>query len=87
MKYLLIFATLLFVGCGSVEEANTAQTTPVVQQSSTIDMVLNKSYGVSKGDRVDNASADAEVKVVKNIEDEITEVTLVTGSAQLIRKN
>ena len=88
MKYLLTFATLFLVGCGSAEEANTAQTTPVVtQQSSPIDMVLNKSYGVSKGDRVGNASADAEVKVVKNIEDEATAVTLVAGSAQLIRKD
>ncbi len=83
MKYLFILVTLLIVGCGDAENSNNS--TPVTQASTTIDMVINKSYSVSTGDRVTNASADAEVKVVKDIEGEATEVTLLTGSAQLIR--
>jgi len=69
------------IGCGDTQEAYSPQTS----SATTIDMQLNKAYAVSKGDRVDNASSDAEVKVVKDIEGETTEVTLVVGSAQLIR--
>lgn len=83
MKYLFTLITLLFIGCGETPEQDNAQVAP----STVIDMQINKSYSVSTGDRVDNASSDAEVKVVKNIEGETTNVTLILGSAQLIRKN
>ncbi len=83
MKYLLILATLFIVGCGDAE--NSSSSTPVTQESTTIDMVIDRSYSVSSGDRVANASTDAQVKVVKDIEGEATEVTLLTGSAQLMR--
>jgi len=83
MKYLFTLITLLFIGCGDAQESN--YTPPIT--NSTIDMVIEKSYGVSKGDRVENASDDAEVKVVKNIEGDATSVTLIVGSAQLTRAN
>jgi len=81
MKYLLTLITLLFIGCGDVPDNATASS------SSPIDMVLNKSYPVYTGDRIDNASSDAELKIVTVIEGEEKEVTLITGSAQLIRAN
>jgi len=84
MKYLLTLITLLFIGCGDAPE-NT-QATPVAT-TSTIDMVLNRSYPVYTGDRVDNASSDAELKIITIIEGEEKEVTLIAGSAQLIRSN
>ena len=81
MKYLLILVTLLIVGCGETQDAYT----PPTPAASTIDMELNRAYAVSTGDRVDNASSDAELKIVKDLEGETTQVTLVLGSAQLIR--
>jgi len=83
MKYLFTLITLLIIGCGDAQESN--YTPPVTK--STIDMVIYKSYSVSKGDRVENASSDAEVKVVKDIEGEATSVTLIIGSTQLTRDN
>jgi len=86
MKYLLTLITLLFIGCGDAPES--ATTTPITTaSSSTIDMVLNKSYPVYTGDRIDNASSDAELKIVTVIEGEEKEATLIMGSAQLIRSN
>ncbi len=85
MKYLLTLTALLFIGCGDAPES--ATTTPSTTSSSTIDMVLNKSYPVYRGDRIDNASGDAELKIITVIEGEEKEATLIMGSAQLIRAN
>ena len=79
MKYLLILTALLFIGCSDTQDSPTA--------ASSIDMVLNKSYNVSTGDRVEKKSSDAQVEIIEDIEDEVTSVTLVQGSAQLIRAN
>ena len=77
MKYLFALTALLFIGCADAPESTT----------NTIDMVLNKSYSVHSGDRIDNASTDSQVKVIKNIEGETTKGTLIAGSAQLLRAN
>ena len=84
MKYLFTLITLLFVGCGDATESD-YDSTP--RTSNSIDMVINKSYSVSQGDHIENASSDAQVKVVKDIEGDATSVTLLAGSAQLIRDN
>ena len=81
MKYLLTLTALLFIGCGDVQES------PKTPTTTTIDMVINKSYQVHTGDRIDNASSDAELKIITIIEGEEKEVTLITGNAQLIRSN
>jgi len=81
MRYTLLFITLLFIGCGESDEpAATQQDDPGV-----INMVIDRSYAVMTGDRVDNASSDAQLKVVKDIDGEATDITLIIGSAQLIR--
>lgn len=78
MKYLLTLIALLFIGCGEAPE----ETTP---QTNTIDMVLNKSYTIHTGDKINNASDDAKLKFIEEIESEDKEVTLIAGSAQLTR--
>ena len=85
MKYLLTLIALLFIGCGDTAENTTIQ--PEASSTITIDMVLNKSYQITTGDRVDNASTDAELKVITSIEGSDKEVMLIAGSAQLIRAN
>jgi ABC-type Fe3+-hydroxamate transport system substrate-binding protein len=84
MKYLLTLIALLFIGCGDTPENTTTQPEA---STITIDMVLNKSYQITTGDRVDNASTDAELKVITSIEGSDKEVMLIAGSAQLIRSN
>ena len=89
MKYLLTLITLLFIGCGDVQEGDksTSTSAQTVTAPTTIDMVINKSYHVYSDDRIDNASADAELKVVTIVENDEKEATLISGSAQLIRTN
>ena len=83
MKYLLILSTLLFIGCGDAQEGDKSP----ANTSSTINMVLNKSYNVHTGDHVQKKSSDTQVEIIKNVEDKETTVTLLQGSAQLIRAN
>ena len=75
------------MGCGDIQEnTKTPMTTPKAT-TTTIDMVINKSYQVNTGDRIDNASSDAELKIITIIEGKEKEVTLIAGNAQLIRSN
>jgi len=81
MRHLLLLSTLLlFIGCGEVDE----HTTQPQANTDAIDMVIDKSYAVTTGDRVANASSDAQLKIVKDIDGEATDITLILGSAQLI---
>ncbi len=86
MKFLYPFIALLFIGCGDAVDT-TSERPSTIQQSAAIDMVINQPYSVNKGDYVGNQSTDAQVKIIKDVEGEATSVTLIQGSAQLIRAN
>jgi len=78
---ILSIALLLFVGCSS-DESTSVQQSPTV-----IEMQPEQSYTVNRGDRLEKTSTDAEVSITTNIQDNTTEVVLVSGTAQIIRAN
>jgi len=79
MKYLLsILTLLLFLGCG--ESTESTSTAPTV-----VEMQLNKSYSVYRGDRVNKTSSDAQISITKSIQGDTTTVLLLLGSAQIVR--
>ncbi len=78
MKYLLTLLTLLVLsGCGDTSE-------PATVESSTIEMQLNKSYEVKKGDQLIKSAPETKVSIEKSLDGEKTTVTLLEGSAQII---
>jgi len=81
MKYLLPLALLFaFVGC-----SNESNTTSSQKEMTTIDMEINKSYKVSKGDKLTKTSTDAQVSIEKSLQGDTTTVTLLQGTAQITR--
>ena len=78
---ILSIALLLFIGCSSDES------TPVQQSATIIEMQPEQSYTVTPGDRLEKTSDDAEVSITTNIQDNTTEVILISGTAQIIRAN
>jgi len=85
MKYLLPLGLLLILtGCGSSDDTNA---TPSQKEQTTINMEINKSYKVSKGDKLVKTSTDAQVSIEKSLDGDTTTVTLLEGSAQITRSN
>jgi len=78
---ILSIALLFFVGCSS---DNAEEST---QGSNIIEMQQEQSYTVARGDRLEKTSDDAEVAITTNIQDNTTEVILLSGTAQIIRAN
>jgi len=78
---ILSIALLLFVGCSS---DSTEEST---QGSNIVEMQEDQSYTVARGDRLEKTSDDAEVAITTNIQDNTTEVVLLSGTAQIIRAN
>ena len=78
---ILSIALLFFVGCSSdsAEEST--------EGSNIIEMQQDQSYTVARGDRLEKTSDDAEVAITTNIQDNTTEVILLSGTAQIIRAN
>ena len=85
MKSIILSITLLFfVGCSS---DSSDENTPVEQSTTIIQMQPEQSYTVAPGDRLEKTSEDAEVSITTNIQDNTTEVVLISGTAQIIRAN
>jgi len=83
MKYLLPLGLLLILtGCSSSDDTNT---TPSQKEQTTINMEINKSYEVSKGDKLTKTSTDAQVSIEKSLQGDTTTVTLLQGTAQITR--
>ena len=79
---ILTLALFIFAGCSS----DTAdQATQVQQTSNIIEMVTEQPYTVAHGDRLEKTSPDTVVTITTNIQDNTTEVVLVSGTAQIIR--
>ena len=81
---ILSIALLLFVGCSS---DSAEESTQVQQTSNIIEMQQDQRYTVARGDRLEKTSDDAEVSITTNIQDNTTEVILLSGTAQIIRAN
>jgi len=83
MKYIYIVLVLLALqGCGGSNESSAQKEISTV----TIDMELNKSYTMYTGDKVIKTSEDTQVSIVKNAQDETSTLTLLKGSANILRK-
>jgi len=87
MRYIFTIITLLFlVGCGGEESSQNEQTsTP--KNAVVIDMELDKSYSVFKGDRLEKTEPDTEISIKKETQGEATSVKLLKGSATITRAN
>ena len=81
---ILSIALLLFVGCSSDSTEESVQTQ---QSSNIIEMQQQERYTVAHGDRLEKTSEDAKVSITTNIQDNTTEVILISGTAQIIRVN
>jgi len=90
MKYgLFILATLLsLTGCGGGSSSGNGGNTPGTPPSgpAEIDMQQNRHYTVYHGDKIIKTSDDAEVTIVHKDGQQQSTVTLIAGSAQIIRK-
>jgi len=82
----LIYSTLLllliFQGCGETDGTDTE----VTQKAQVIEMEPNKNYTVYTGDKIIKTTDDAQISILKNTQDETSSVTLIQGSANIIRK-
>jgi len=78
--YTLLLVALL-TGCGSSSE----ESSPQSSNSVVLEMQLNQSYTVYKGDTLVKTSEDAKVSITKNTQDDISTVILLEGSANIIR--
>lgn len=56
-----------------------------VEENSIISMEINKEYSVSTGDRVEVLTGDAVINVIHTLDDDTKVITLLSGSANLIR--
>ena len=83
MKYIYITLVLLTLqGCGGSSDNSIPQETATV----SIAMELNKSYTVYTGDKLSKTSENTQVSIVKNTQDETSTLTLLKGSANILRK-
>lgn len=89
MKYIVAAIAIIFlVGCN--ESTSQSLSTDVEQgesssaQNKRVDMQINKTYEVNKGDKLFKEGADAEVKISKNSKSDTSYVTLIEGKAYII---
>lgn len=80
---ILILVLFIFAGCSS-DTADQA-TQQVQQGSNIIEMVPEQHYSVAHGDHLEKTSADTVVTITTNIQDNTTDVVLISGTAQIIR--
>ena len=79
MKYILVVAIAFFISaCGSSENENTN----TAQTLTSINMLVNKTYSVSKGDKLNKITDDTIVEITKT--EDVTEVVLLQGEAVII---
>jgi len=86
MKYIFTLLTLLlFLGCS--DTVDETQNQEVTTTATTLEMEVDRSYTVNKGDRLERTSEPTEISIDRNVQDDTTTVILLTGSAQIIRAN
>ena len=84
IKYLLLLSiilTLLLSACGSGSSASFEQV------NETIQLEIGVAQEVSTGDKLIEEEDNTTIKVVHELNNDIKSVTLLTGSAKLIRGN
>jgi len=95
MKYIFIFISIIYTltGCGggtsdsiARDSNNTLSSQSDNNDSSEIDMKLDHAYTVQPGDKIEKTSDDAEVTITHTEGHQKSKVTLIAGSAILIRK-
>ena len=83
MKYIYTALLLLLIqGCGDADKSST-----IVKQDAAVVIVMQNaiSYTVYKGDKIVKTSDDAQVSILKNTQDDTSAVSLLQGSANIIR--
>ena len=83
---LIILMALLFSACQESSNETTNTTTVVIETESPqkIEMQLNKTYTLKKGDRLVSITENPVVKIIKKAQDDRTDVILLEGEAEII---
>ena len=85
MKHLILLISALFIlsGCGGGSSGGSSGSSGDIE----VPMTLNQPYTVNSGDRIEKTSADSVVNI-KHIDGHTeSTVTLIAGSAKIIRKH
>jgi len=85
MKRIIISLAIVFMifGCIDIESSGVSELTE--SPANTEKMELNTLYVVGEGDRIKKASADSRIEIIQNAEENYSKVTLISGSATIIR--
>ncbi len=83
---LIILMALLFSACQESSNETTNTTTVLIETESPqkIEMQLNKTYRLKKGDRLVSITENPVVKIIKNVQDDRTDIILLEGEAEII---
>ncbi len=81
---MVILVTIIFTGCGGTstnsEISNTSN-----NLGTNIRMERDKQYTIEKGDQIEKLSENPKLKIDSNLDTGVTTVTLLSGSAAIIR--
>lgn len=88
MKYglLILFTLLSLNGCGGGSSSGSGGGGTPPSGPSEVDMQQNRQYTVYPGDKIIKTSDNAEVTISHKDGQQRSTVTLIAGSAQIIRK-
>ncbi len=83
-KLTLIFASLiLFSGCG--DGSSTIKNSIDNNYGTNQRMIVGEEYIVNRGDEIEKLSSNPKIKIVTNLEKNITTATLISGEAAIIK--
>jgi len=87
---LTLMIASLFSACGGGSSTTPSQesinsTTDIVTQKSER-MVVGKEYQIYKGDEIEKVSSEPQIEIVTDLEKNSTTATLLSGEANIIRK-
>lgn len=80
MKAMLFLSPIALISCGGGGGGSDSSSTP-----DTVTMTTGTEYTVSEGDTVLRDSSDARIRISKDSNKNTSSVTLITGSAHIIR--
>jgi len=86
-KINLLIGALLAIGFSGCGSTSTDMNNNVSDVDNNIRMERNKSYDIEKGDKIEKISENPKIKIDSNLDTGKSSVTLLSGSAVIIKGN
>ena len=84
-KIILLSIPLILLACGGGGWDISEDTSGGGETSNTVTMVINASYTLSSGDKILPTSTNPDIRIEKSSNSNSSNVTLLSGSAQITR--